>query len=327
MDAMAAKASTSADREMVITRLVDAPPERVFEAWTDPEQVVQWWGPRGFTTTTYKMDVRPGGVWRFVMHGPYARDYQNKITYVEVVRPERLVYKHGGDDEGLEPVSFQTTVTFVPQGKKTMVTLRAVFPTPAERDRVIKEYGALEGGKQTLERLDEHLSAAAGSSPSSEFVISRVFDAPRDLVWQAHSELDRMKHWWGPKGFTWLTGTLDFRLGGMFHYGVRSPKGDEMWGRFVYREIVKPERIVFINSFSDANGGITRAPFAGNWPLEVLNTLTLTERDGKTTLNLRGGPINATENERKMFVSMFRSMEQGFGGTFDQLAAYLAKTA
>jgi uncharacterized protein YndB with AHSA1/START domain len=89
----------------------------VFDAWTDPQQVVQWWGPRGFTTTTAKMGVRRGGVWRFVMHGPDGRDYQNKITYLEVMKPERLVYKHGGDED-LEPVSFQTTVTFVAQGNK-----------------------------------------------------------------------------------------------------------------------------------------------------------------------------------------------------------------
>jgi uncharacterized protein YndB with AHSA1/START domain len=197
MDAMTAKASPSADREIVITRLIDAPPARVFDAWTNPEQVVQWWGPRGFTTTTHKMEVKSGGVWRFVMHGPDGRDYQNKITYLEVVRPERLVYRHGGDED-LEPVSFQTTVTFEPQVKKTVVTLRAVFPTAAERDRVVKEYGAIEGGKQTLERLDEHL-AGAGLGTSRAFVISRVFDAPRDVVWKAHSELDALKQWWGPR--------------------------------------------------------------------------------------------------------------------------------
>jgi uncharacterized protein YndB with AHSA1/START domain len=187
MDAMTADARESADREIVITRLIDAPPERVFDAWTDPQQVVQWWGPRGFTITTTKMEVRPGGVWRFVMHGPDGRDYQNKITYLEIVRPERLVYKHGGDED-LEPVSFQTTVTFVAQGNKTKVTMRAVFPAAEERDRVVKEYGAIEGGKQTLERLDEHLAASAGNAPR-EFVIARIFDAPRDLGWKAHSEL------------------------------------------------------------------------------------------------------------------------------------------
>jgi uncharacterized protein YndB with AHSA1/START domain len=98
-----------------------------------------------------------------------------------------------------------------------------------------------------------------------------------------------------------------------------------MWGRFVYREIVAPERIVFINSFSDEDGNITRAPFSSTWPLEVLNTLTLSEHEGKTTLTLRGGPINATEEERKTFEAGFDSMRQGFTGTFDQLADYLAK--
>ena len=104
--------------------------------------------------------------------------------------------------------------------------------------------------------------------------------------------------------------------------------GHEIYGRFIYREIAAPYRLVFVNSFSDAEGGITRAPFPqleGKWPLEVLNTMTLTEQGGMTTLHLRGGPINATEEERKMFDSMHDSMRQGFGGTFDQLADYLAK--
>jgi uncharacterized protein YndB with AHSA1/START domain len=323
MDAMAANAKSSADREIVITRLIDAPRTRVFDAWTDPEQVVHWWGPRGFTTTTHKMEVKPGGVWRFVMHGPDGRDYQNKIIYLEVVRPERLVYKHGGDED-LEPVSFQTTVTFVPQGNKTMVTMRAVFPTAEERNRVVKEYGAIEGGKQTLERLDEHL-AGAGTGTSRAFVISRVFDAPRDLVWKAHSELEGLKQWWGPKGFTWLTGTLDFRPGGMFHYGMRSPNGQEMWGRFVYREIVEPERIVSVSSFSDAKGGLTRHFLSPEWPLEMLNTATFTEEGGKTTLTINSVAINATPHERKIFEDGFQSMQGGFTGTLDQLAAYLAK--
>jgi uncharacterized protein YndB with AHSA1/START domain len=223
MDAMTADARMPTDREIVITRLIDAPQELVFDAWTDPEQVGQWWGPSGFTTTTHKMEVKPGGVWRFVMHGPDGRDYQNKITYLEVVPPERLVYRHGGDED-LEPVSFQTTVTFAAEGNKTRVTMRSVFPTAEYRDRVVKEHGAIEGGEQHLARLDEHL-AGGGTGTSRAFVISRVFDAPRDLVWKAHSELEGLKHWWGPKGFTWVTGTLDFRPGGMFHYGMRSPNG------------------------------------------------------------------------------------------------------
>ena len=115
------------DREIVATRILNAPRELVFDVWTDPKHLTQWWGPKGFTTSTFAMDVKPGGVWRFVMHGPDGRDYENKITYVEVVKPERLVYKHGGDKD-VEPVNFQVTVTFEAQGDKTKLTMRMVFP-------------------------------------------------------------------------------------------------------------------------------------------------------------------------------------------------------
>lgn len=159
-----------------------------------------------------------------------------------------------------------------------------------------------------------------------EFVISRTFDAPRDLVWNAWSEPERLAQWWGPKGCKLKVGSLEFRPGGIFHYGMEWQAGKMMWGRFVYREIVPPERLVFVNSFSDEDKKITRAPFSETWPLEILNNLTLTERGGKTELMLRGGPINPTEAERKTFEEHFASMQQGFGGTFDQLDAYLAKT-
>jgi uncharacterized protein YndB with AHSA1/START domain len=152
--------ATTADREIVIARDFDAPRAAVFDAWTDAKHLARWWGPDGFTTTTHAIDVRPGGVWRFVMHGPDGRDYQNTITYLEVARPARLVYEHGGEEQELGAVRFGVTVTFEWSGGKTRVTLRMVFPTAAERDRVAREYGAEEGGKQTLARLAEHLAAA-----------------------------------------------------------------------------------------------------------------------------------------------------------------------
>lgn len=167
---------------------------------------------------------------------------------------------------------------------------------------------------------------AAPNATEREFVITRVLDAPRDLVWQAWTDAERLAQWWGPKGCTIRVGKLDVRPGGVFHYAMQWHAGHDMWGRFVYREIKAPERLVFVNSFSDEVGNITRAPFSQTWPLEVLNHLTLSERDGKTTLTLRGGPINATDEERKTFESMFESLQHGFGGTFDQLDAYLAKT-
>lgn len=146
----------TADREIVLSRLLDAPRELVFAAWTDPEQVVQWWGPRGFTTTNHEMSVTPGGVWRFVMHGPDGRDYKNKIIFTEVIKPERLVYRHAGEEEH-EDVRFHVTVTFQAQGRKTLLTMRSLFATAQERNDVVTKYGAIEGGKQTLERLAEHV--------------------------------------------------------------------------------------------------------------------------------------------------------------------------
>jgi uncharacterized protein YndB with AHSA1/START domain len=155
------------DRELVFTRVFDAPRELVFEAWTDPQHVAQWWGPNGFTTTIHEMNVRPGGVWRLVMHGPDGRDYNNRIVFLEVVKPERLIYKHDPEKRS-EPVSFQVTVTFAEEDCKTRVTMQMLFPSHAAREFVVKTYGAVEGAHQTLARLAEHLSqrgARAGAAP------------------------------------------------------------------------------------------------------------------------------------------------------------------
>jgi uncharacterized protein YndB with AHSA1/START domain len=146
-------------RSIIGTRVFDAPRELVFSVWTDPKHLAQWWGPYGFTTTTSSFDMRPGGVWRFVMHGPDGRDYQNQITFEEIVPPERIVYRHGG--EAAEPVRFSTTVTFEDIGGKTRITMRLDFASAAERDRVIKDYGAAPGLAQTLARLDEYVPKMA----------------------------------------------------------------------------------------------------------------------------------------------------------------------
>ncbi len=147
------------DRELVFTRLLDAPRELVFAAWTDPEHIGQWWGPSGFTTTTQSFELRPGGSWRFVMHGPDGRDYPNRIVYSEIIKPERLVYAHA-DDQATEPVNFHVTATFEQQGQQTKLTLRMLFRSAAELDATEQEYGAIDGAQQTLERLSEYLQTS-----------------------------------------------------------------------------------------------------------------------------------------------------------------------
>jgi uncharacterized protein YndB with AHSA1/START domain len=155
------------------------------------------------------------------------------------------------------------------------------------------------------------------------FSLSRSFAAPLKLMWEVYSQEKHLARWWGPKGFTWVQGTLDFRPGGAFHYGMRAPTGDVMWGRFDYREIEPLKRIAFTTGFSNAAGEIVRAPFAANFPLRVLNDVRFSESAGRTTLAMTGTPFEAPEDDREFFRSMFPSMNQGFTGTLDQLDDYL----
>ena len=147
----------TSEREIEITRLLNAPRELVFDVWTSPRHVGNWWGPNGFTITTKKMDARAGGEWVYTMHGPDGRNYPNRIRYVEFVRPEKLVYLH---DTGVDndPQEFQSTITFEVAGKQTKVTLKSLFKSKEARDFVVREFGAIEGAKQHLAKLDAYLS-------------------------------------------------------------------------------------------------------------------------------------------------------------------------
>jgi uncharacterized protein YndB with AHSA1/START domain len=157
------------------------------------------------------------------------------------------------------------------------------------------------------------------------FEISRVYDAPRAKVWQAWTEPERLKQWWGPRGFKVHTCKVDLRPGGTFLYGMKAPDGSDVWGRFVYREVKAPERLVFIVSFSDPKGGTTRHPGMENWPLHILSTVSFEEQAGKTKVTVRWTPHEASEIERKTFDEGRASMQQGWTGTLDQLTAYLKR--
>jgi uncharacterized protein YndB with AHSA1/START domain len=160
----------------------------------------------------------------------------------------------------------------------------------------------------------------------SEFVISRVFHAPRSLVWKCFTDPAHMKQWWGPKGATVVKSEMDLRPGGIYLYGMQVPGAPApMWGKFTYREIVPQEKLVFINCFSDEKGGVTRHPMSPTWPLELLSTFTFEDvPGGKTKFTVRWSPHNPTAEERKTFDEGQASMNQGWGGTLDSLGAYLA---
>lgn len=162
---------------------------------------------------------------------------------------------------------------------------------------------------------------------SKDFVISRVFDAPRDFLWKCFADPERMKQWWGPKGFKVIASDMDLRVGGTYHYGMTAPDGSAMWGLFTYREIVPGERLVLVDCFSDESRDVTRHPMAPTWPLYMLSTFTFEDAPGaKTKFTVRWQALDATPEERAVFNSDQSrvSMTNGWTGTVDQLEAYLA---
>jgi len=147
---------TTDDREIVITRVLDAPQKLVFKAWTDPKHLINWWGPNDFTNTFHEIDIKPGGIWRFTMHGPDGMNFPNLIRFINIVEPERIEYLHGSGQENDEE-QFKVTVTFEKEANKTRLTMKSIFPSAAIRDMVVREYGAIEGGNQTVDRLEQEL--------------------------------------------------------------------------------------------------------------------------------------------------------------------------
>jgi len=155
-------------------------------------------------------------------------------------------------------------------------------------------------------------------------VLKREFNAPRELVFKVWTEPAHFGNWWGPQGFSLEVKKMDVRPGGMFLGCQKSPDGQHtIWGKFVYQEVHAPEKLVWVQSFSDEEGNIIRAPFNPNWPLEILNVLTLEENEGKTLLTLQGGPLNASAEDQEAYDGMAPMVSQGFEGTFEQLANYL----
>jgi uncharacterized protein YndB with AHSA1/START domain len=153
------RAGNTTDREIITSRLLNAPRELVFEVWTKPEHIAHWWGPNGFTNTIYEMEVKPGGEWKFMMHGPDGTDFPNMIVYEEVVRPEKLVYLHGSETDGKFEPRFHVIVTFEDVDGQTNLTMHSVFKTAEERNFVVEKFGAIEGAKQNLERLEKYVLA------------------------------------------------------------------------------------------------------------------------------------------------------------------------
>lgn len=313
---------TGNPNEIKITRIYDAPVEAVWEAWNDPEQAAQWWGPRGFTITHHGKDLRPGGFWRYTMHGPDGVDYPNKTVYHEVVKHSRLVYDHGGSDD--RPPMFRVTVNFSEIQGKTKLEMTMTLPTPEAAEET-RKFVRKAGGNATWDRLAEYLEKQR--TGKEQFVIARTFDAPIKTVFEMWTDPKHLSQWLPPAGFTVEFISARIEPGGGSFYRMSNGAGVTLHGRAEYLEVAKPNRLVYTQQFCDEKGGVSRHPMAPTWPETMLLTVTFAE-DGpdKTRVNIvceAHGKTTAAELET--FLKARGGMTMGWTGSFDKLEAYLQK--
>lgn len=306
--------------EIRLTRVYDAPVKAVWDAWTDPQQVAQWWGPRGFTITTHSKDLRPGGHWDYTMHGPDGTDFLNTTKYLEVEKYAKLVYDHGATET--QPPLFRVTVLFSEQRGKTKMEMTMALESPeaVQRTReVIKKHS----GNSTWDRLAEHV--AKEQTGKEKFFINRSFDVPIDVMYQMWTDPAHFQKWLPPTGFEMKFIRADIKPGGSAFYVMTGPNV-KMHGTVFYEAFEKPHTIRYRQQFSDEHGNVARHPMAPTWPETMLTTITLTEEaPERTRVTVEWEPVGkVSAEELETFIKGRAGMTGGWTGSFDKLEAYLA---
>ena len=260
--------SPTADRELTITRLLNAPVSLVWEVWTKPEHIKNWWGPNGFYNTIFEMDVRPGGTWDFVMHGPDGQDFKNKSVFKEIIKHKKIVYEH------ISGPKFLATVEFEQQGNKTFLKWNMLFETKEEFIRTVKTFKADEGLKQNIEKLQTYLEKGYALD---ELTITRIINAPVELVFKAWTDEKMLAKWWGPHGCTNPVCQWDAQPGGRIYIEMKASDGTIYPMDGEMHEIVPSGKIRFTSAALDENN---------HRLFEVMNTVTMVADNDKTRLTL-----------------------------------------
>ena len=314
--------------EIVITRVFDAPRHLVWKAWTEPEHLMRWWGPKDYTSPACAMDLRVGGQYLYLMRSPDGRDYWSTGVYREIVPLKRIVSTDSFSDadgnvvpaifygmSGDFPLEMLLTVVLEDEGDKTRITLRhAGVPEGPMIERT------WAGWNESLDKLEESLitvveKLAPGMTEivalegKPELVATRVFDAPRRLVFKMFTDPKRVPQWWGPKILTTTVEEMDVRPGGAWRFVQRDARGNEYVFSGVYREIVPPERIVQTFEFE---------AMAGHGSIE---TVTFEERGGLTRVTEKA-LFHSVEDRDGMLAS---GAEEGWAESHDRLEELLKK--
>ena len=308
--------ASNPSNEIKITRVYDAPLAAVWDAWTDPEQVAKWWGPRGFTLTTHSKELKVGGHWHYTMHGPDGTDYPNRTTYLEVEHHRRLVYDHGANDE--RPPLFRVSVSFTESGGKTKMDMTMTCPTPeatAQTRKIIRD----AGGNSTWDRLAEYLQKEI--SNAEIFVIARSFDAPVERVYDAWTQPEQFSRWLGPSDTSMEFIDSEIAIGKTTFYKMSYGSGLTMFGKMTYLKMDKPDYLEYSQIFCDESGKLSKHPLVPVWPDTMLTKIYFAgEGSDKTRVTVVWQPHSeASKDEIDAFVQMRDGMTQGWTQSFDKL--------
>jgi uncharacterized protein YndB with AHSA1/START domain len=312
------------DNEIQITRVYNTPAKLVWEAFTDLEHVAKWWGPRGFTITTKSKDFKVGGKWIYTMHGPDGTDYPNTTTYHEIVKHERIVYDHGGNEE--RPKLFTVTALFTEKrgpGGKPQTTLSLAFALPtAEEAQQMEKFIRQANGYSTWDRLGEYLEEQ--STGKDVFEISRSFAADVATLYRMWTDPAHFARWLPPTGATMEFVKADIREGGSARWAMHM-HGQVSYGQVDYLTLRAPSLLVYTQMFCDRDGKPGKPAFAPTYPDKILTTVTFADEGlNQSRVTVRWEILGeATAAERRTFHEMKAGMTMGWGGSFDKLEALL----
>lgn len=311
-------AKANRPNELRLVRVFQAPREVVWGAWTDPAQLAQWWGPRGFTITTHARDFRTGGFWSYTMHGPDGVDYENRTTYLEIEPERRMVYDHGATAD--RPPLFRVAVTFEALADgRTEMDMTMALATP-EAAAEIRGFIKQAGGESTWDRLAEFVGG------DRQFITTRSFITSVDTLFSMWAEPEHAARWLAPKGFSMRWLRTEHVEGGTSLHEMSDGRGMTLRGRLHFLTIDRPNTLVYTQQFLDERGEVTRHPGLPVWPAQIRTTVIFAdEGHGEARATVYVEPEgDVTPEERTAFLAARGGMTRGWAGAFDQLDVVIA---
>lgn len=323
----------NAGREIVIARTFDAPRELVWEAWTNPEHFVHWWGPFPTVNPVCEMDLRPGGKFRWVMLSPEGMQFPLTGVYSEIVKPERIVYTQSlagnppawhdklnelrGAPKGTLVPDAVVTVTFGEAAGKTQLTITTLFDSSFTAE-AFRGMQMVQGWGMSLDRLARVAACidSAHATPDHDVIVMRVFDAPRELVFKMWTDPEHLVHWVIPKGFLPpIIEHIDARTGGSLRMTMKAMDGNVYLSQWSFVEVTPPSRIVY-DELCDQNGQSFH---------KARQVVEFAEQNGKTMLTIRGRVELLPERDPQFTIDVIRGgWAEGWTENFEKLAAYVA---